>query len=225
MLSVRLQAVADMVTPNNVIADIGTDHGYVPIYLIKNNICPYAYAMDINEGPIMRAANNIKEEGLEDKIEAIQSDGMEKLTPGMTDTVVIAGMGGDLIINILKASKVNDMLKELVLSPHKNADMVREHIINMGWHIIGEDMVFDMGKFYNIIKAVPGKEKDSYDGIEMVYGRCLLNKKSRVLKEYLEKEYEKFSSIIQTMKEHNSKNIEEIERILEYNRKAVKIYD
>lgn len=225
MLSVRLQAVADMVTPNNVIADIGTDHGYVPIYLVKNKISPYAYAMDINEGPIMRAANNIEEEGLTDKIEAIQSDGMEKLISGMADTVVIAGMGGELIINILKNSKVNDALKELILSPHKNADMVRSHIMSMGWHIEDENMVFDMGKFYNIIKAVPGEEKDTYNEIETLYGRSLLNKKSKVLREYLEKEYEKFLSIMQTMKEHDSKNIDEIERILEYNREAVRVYD
>lgn len=225
MLSVRLQAVADMVTPKNIIADIGTDHGYVPIYLVKNNISPYAYAMDINEGPITRAKNNISMEGLSDKISTAKSNGMEKLEPGMADTAIIAGMGGELIIQILKEAKAMEMLKELVLSPHKSMDLVRKYLLEINWHITDENMVFESGKYYTVMKAAPGQEKDSYNEIEIIYGRHLLNCRNKVLREYLDVEYNKFSAIRNTMEENNSINIEVIDKILEYNREAVKLYD
>lgn len=225
MLSVRLQAVADMVTQGNIIADIGTDHGYVPIYLVENRICPMAYAMDINEGPIQRARDHIEGAGLLGKIKVIQSNGMEKLKPGQADTVVIAGMGGELIIDILKASEVNDTVKELVLSPHRRGDLVRRFLNDHGWRITEENMVLDVGKFYTIIKAVHGEETEAYSEIEFIYGRCLLNEKNTVLYKYLNKEYKKFLAIKDNMETNSNQNIKNIERILEYNRKAREMYD
>ena len=225
MLSVRLQAVADMVTPGNIIADIGTDHGYVPIYLVEKRICPMAYAMDINEGPIRRAKAHIEKAGLLGKIQAIQSNGMESLNPGQADTVVIAGMGGELIIDILKASGVNDTVRELVLSPHRRIDLVRRFLIHHSWRITEENMVLDAGKFYTIIKAVHGEETEPYSEIELVYGRCLLNEKNAVLYKYLEKEHKKFLAIKDKMETNSNQNIENIEHILKYNRKAREMYD
>jgi len=102
MLSKRLEQVASMVTKGNIIADIGTDHGYVPIYLVEKGICPKAYAMDINQGPIESAIKNIENYGLSEKIQAIKSNGLEKLEPEKADTIIIAGMGGELIVNILE---------------------------------------------------------------------------------------------------------------------------
>ena len=119
----RLQADPDKVTPGYVVADIGTDHGYIPIYLTKNKIAPKAYAMDINKGPIDRATENIHMEELQDKIKAIQSNGMEKLEPGMVQSVVIAGMGGELMIDIIRNSPVIGTLKEMILSPHSDKDI------------------------------------------------------------------------------------------------------
>ena len=223
-LSERLKKTAFMVKYRN-IADIGTDHGYVPIYLIKRNIVPFAYALDINNGPIQRATKNIAEEGLSDRIKTIQCDGMEKLAPGMIDTVIIAGMGGELIVNILKNSKVNHTIKELILSPHKASDMVRKYIIEMGWHIVDEKMLMDAGKYYNIIKAHPGEEKNPYGETEYIYGRILLREKNPVLKEYLENQYNKFSLILETMKKNNSKDIVYAEQVLKYNRKGREAYD
>ena len=81
MLSKRLEQVASMVTKGNIIADIGTDHGYVPIYLVEKGICPKAYAMDINQGPIESAIKNIENYGLSEKIQAIKSNRLEKLEP------------------------------------------------------------------------------------------------------------------------------------------------
>lgn len=225
MLSKRLKTVADMVTKGNIVADIGTDHGYVPIYLVKNEICPKAYAMDINEGPIKSAISNVAEVGLSDRICALQSDGMEKLEPNMADSVIIAGMGGELIIRILKDSKVNDTIKELILSPHRDVDLVRRYVLENDWHICEEKMLVDAGKFYTVMKVKPGKEEISYNQVEYTYGRCLLKNKDLVLKDYLEVQYEKFSKIYETMKKNNSQDIEVIEKILKINRKGWDIYD
>ena len=112
MISKRLKAVADMVTPGLTAADIGTDHAYVPIYLIEHKISPKVYAMDINEGPIRMAVANVENEGYEDQIVVSQANGMQKLEAGQAESVVIAGMGGELIVQILKDSKVNDSVQE-----------------------------------------------------------------------------------------------------------------
>ena len=225
MLSNRLKIVADMVTKGNSVADIGTDHGYVPIYLIKNGVCPKAYAMDINEGPIRSAQKNVRAEGLEDKICVIQSDGMEKMTSSMADSVIIAGMGGELIIRILKDSKVNNTVKEFILSPHRDIDLVRKYVLENNWHIEEEKMLKDAGKFYIVMKVKPGKEEISYSPVEYMYGRHLLKEKNPVLKEYLEKQYHKFSKIKETMKENNSRDIEQVEKVIEMNRKGWEMYD
>lgn len=225
MLSKRLKTVADMVTKGNIVADIGTDHGYVPIYLVKNEICPKAYAMDINEGPIKSAISNIAEVGLSDRIRAIQSDGMEKLQANMADSVIIAGMGGELIIKILKESKVNNTVKEFILSPHRDIDLVRRYVLKTNWHIEDEKMVVDAGKFYTVMKVKPGKEEISYEQVEYIYGRCLLENKDLVLKDYLAVQYEKFSKIYEIMKKNNSCDIEAVEEILEINRKGWEMYD
>ena len=93
-LSIRMQAVADMVTPGGRIADIGTDHGYVPIYLVEQNKADHAIAMDVRKGPLARAGENIVRFGCSDRIETRLSDGLAMLKPGEADTVIIAGMGG-----------------------------------------------------------------------------------------------------------------------------------
>ena len=92
-LSIRMQAVADMVTPGGRIADIGTDHGYVPIYLVEQNKTDHAIAMDVRKGPLARAGENIVRFGCSDRIETRLSDGLAMLKPGEADTVIIAGMG------------------------------------------------------------------------------------------------------------------------------------
>lgn len=224
MLSKRLKAVAHMVTPNNIVADIGTDHGYVPIYLTKNNICPRAYAMDVNVGPINSAKRNIALEGLNDKVETILSDGLEKFQKGMAQSVIIAGMGGELIVSILKKSEHIDSIEELILSPHKNIDLVRKYLHSIGWKIIKEEMIEDANKFYTIIKAVKGQDL-AYSEVEYVYGKLLLDTKHPVLKEYLDKEHSKFTKIKNDLLKNSSQNVAEVNQVLALNKKGLDKYD
>lgn len=219
MISKRLKAVADVVTEGYRVADIGTDHGYVPIYLIKEKKVPYAYAMDINAGPIRSAIANVENDGLEDQIEVIQSNGMEKLKDGMAQSVVIAGMGGDLIVEILKNSPVMNSIEELVLSPHRGCDIVRRYLHSIGWKITFEQMLIDASKYYTIIKAVPGEDVP-YSDIDYEYGKKLIENKSEILKKYLDKEYDKYTVILSKMENSLDESKEKVASIVDKIKKA-----
>ncbi|WP_455951067.1 tRNA (adenine(22)-N(1))-methyltransferase [Eubacterium sp.] len=225
MLSKRLQNVADMVTKGYIVADIGTDHGYVPIYLIKNGIVPKAYAMDINEGPLKIADKNICLEGLQDKITTVLSDGMNEMTSEMAESVVIAGMGGDLITDILNRGKNIKGIKELVLSPHKRVDIVRKYLLDNNWKITDENMVIDNNKFYTILRAVSEKEESEYDETEIMYGRLLLTTKNPVLKKYLEKENKMYEEVLKKVENSKNETINGVMNNLKINRKGLEYYD
>ncbi len=208
-LSKRLQKVASFVTEGNVLADIGTDHGYIPIYLVKNGICPSAYAMDINKGPLERAKEHIENEGLQEKIVTRLSDGLDKLCALEADTVLIAGMGGALIIDILKRGKdVLSGVKELVLSPHSEWEEVRAFILENGYVIIREEMLIDADKYYVIIKAVKGAGR-SYSDRELKYGKLLIESKDKVLKQYLSIQKDKYIQILKRLEVQNSEKAED----------------
>lgn len=197
VLSQRMQMVADMVSKGNVLADIGCDHGFVSIYLLENGICPKVIAMDVNEGPLLRAKEHIEERGLSSYIDVRLSDGMEKLLFGEADSVLIAGMGGRLVIKILTdcMDKAKD-LKEIVLQPQSELHLVRQFLTDTGFHIIQEDIVKDNGKFYPAIRVAWNEEKaQALSEEELWYGPLLLKEKHPVLQEYLEKEKAKYAQI------------------------------
>ena len=225
-LSERLKLVAEFVSEGYRLADIGTDHGYVPIALVKEGKTPYALAMDINKGPLERANEHIKEYALIDKIETRLSNGLDKLKIGEADSVLIAGMGGALTVRILSdGNKVLKDIKEIILSPHSEIYLVREYLVNNNYKIIEEEMVCDMEKYYTVIKAVPCDELESInqkreydcDNNNYLYGKLLIDKKSNILLEYLEKEkaqYEKILSSIET-KDNLEERIKEIREKIE----------
>lgn len=155
-LSIRLKTVAQAVTKGNRVADVGTDHGYVPIYLVKNNLSPGGIAMDVNKGPLEKAQEHIREEKLGGKIAARLGNGLAPLEPEETDTVVIAGMGGDLICKILKAKP--EFLtggKEFVLQPQSEWFKVRQLLKEYHYQIEKEWFLKEEDKYYVIIKAEP----------------------------------------------------------------------
>ena len=154
-LSKRLKTVADCVTPGNVVADVGTDHGYIPIYLAAHGISPHVIAMDVNEGPLSTAGRNISLNNVDNLVSTRLSDGLKELGPNEADTVIISGMGGLLTVRILKddMDKVRS-LKELILSPHSDWDVVRHFLHDEGMMITDEHMVIDDGKYYVVMKAV-----------------------------------------------------------------------
>lgn len=188
-LSARLEAVANMVTKGNCVCDVGCDHGYISIYLVKNGISPKVYAMDVHKGPLERAKEHICEYGMENSIETILSDGLISLKDRKSDTLICAGMGGKLIIKILEEGmeKVRKM-KELILQPQSDICLVREFLRKQGFYIDKEDMVFEDGKFYPMMHVlVSGCEKNPCGNkLFDKFGPVLLREKHPVLKNYLE---------------------------------------
>lgn len=195
-LSKRLQTIADFVKKGAVVADIGTDHAHIPIYLIKNNIISKAYACDINAGPLEKAKENINYYGVKN-IELRLSNGLEKLKTDEADTFIIAGMGGELITDILeRGRRFFDTERKFILSPHTKIDEVRKYLLSNGFEITKEDMRIDEGKFYTVMEAVYIGKTFSYTKGELLFGKYLIDNKNPVLFEYLKKEKQKYLNII-----------------------------
>lgn len=204
-LSQRLSSVASMVTAGNCLADVGTDHGYVPIYLYERNIIPRAIAMDVNKGPLERAALHIAESGMKEAIETRLSDGLTALKPGEADSVVIAGMGGPLIIRILSAHpEVTESLKELILQPQSEISEVRIWLYEQGYEIVEEHMVFEDGKYYPMFKAVKNPEAKKLTDLEYKYGKISVLAEPEVLRAYLVREIANKQNILQKLSEETT---------------------
>lgn len=227
-LSKRLTAVADMITPGNSIADIGTDHGYIPIYMAQKGLTPKALAMDVNAGPLERACDNIKKYCVENIVSSRLSDGLKKLNPGETESIIIAGMGGMLTIRILSdCPDVTNSAKELILSPHSDVNLVRKYLADNNFCITDENIVLEDDKFYFIIRACAGAMKLN-DEVEEWYGQILLPCRNEILHQYLVREEEKRLTIRKKMTENGSSRVErinELEHELSIIRKALEFYE
>ncbi len=225
-LSKRLTAVAGQITQGNTVADIGTDHGYIPIYMTLYKFSPKAYAMDVNEGPLNRALDNIHKYALEDKVITRLSDGLKGLSEGEAQSIVIAGMGGLLTIRILSdCPKVAASADELVLSPHSDVHLVREYLADNGYNIVNEDMVLEDGKFYFILKVNHGNMVIE-DEVEQYFGKYLIARRDETMRMFLEKEESKRLSILDKMAaSSNETRIKELQCELTVIRKALKFYD
>ncbi len=155
VLSSRMTANASLVKEHGILADIGTDHAYLPLYLVKQGHNSGAIAMDVNKGPLERADGHIHIEGLADKITTRLSDGADKLQDGEAESIVIAGMGGALTEKILtEAGSTVKGAKELILQPQSEIYKVRIWLRENGWVIDDEDMVLEDGKYYPMMHAV-----------------------------------------------------------------------
>ncbi|WP_425061268.1 tRNA (adenine(22)-N(1))-methyltransferase [Sporomusa carbonis] len=156
-LGERLKAVADMVPAGVTLADIGTDHAYLPIYLVEQRIICCAIAGDVHHGPYLSAKNAVAAVNLEQKISVRLGDGLAVLAPGEADVAVIAGIGGANIIDIMSSSPaVMATLKRIILQPMIAAALVRNWLQANRWQIIDEQLVQEEGRLYQIIAAEPG---------------------------------------------------------------------
>lgn len=191
-LSDRLKCVAHMVTKNNIVADVGCDHAFTSIYLIENKIASHVIAMDVNPGPLSHARNNIEKHGLNNEIEICLSNGLDAIDEADgVETVLISGMGGNLIIDILKKNAdIINGLYELILQPQSDIYKVRHYLHEIGYYIDYEKMVYEDSKFYNIIHAVHGNEVYEYE-YEYLYGKYLLDKPDSLTIKFLEYIYKK----------------------------------
>lgn len=207
-LSKRLQAVAGLITPGLRVADVGCDHAYISIYLTQNNISPNVIAMDINQGPLDRAAENIERYGLGDRITIRKSNGIEKLKKDEADAILIAGMGGALTLQILMEHlDVLSSIRELILQPQSEIFKVRKMLDSIGFFIARENMIKEDGKYYFMMKAEAKTNREDFGLYELSreehfhFGRLLLEQKNSILKEFLVKEQKQYESINQALSE------------------------
>ena len=156
-LGQRLRTIAAMVPTGVTMADIGTDHAYLPIYLVQEKIVTRAIAGDVHQGPYLSAQNAVAAARLQQVISVRLGNGLAVLQPGEADVVVIAGMGGANIIDILHSCPdITRMVQRLILQPMIAAAPVREWLYGHGWQIVDEQLVQEEGKLYQIIAAEPG---------------------------------------------------------------------
>ncbi|MBU4541861.1 class I SAM-dependent methyltransferase [uncultured Acetobacterium sp.] len=157
-LSPRLEAIAGCVDGTSSMADIGTDHGYLPVYLVENAMTASAIASDTNQQPLKKAEKIISELQLEKQIETRLGSGLSVLKPGEVETVVMAGMGGLLIRDLLEAqSDVAMETQKLVLQPMNNQAVLRKYLEAAGFRIIREELAQEENRVYQVIVAKPGK--------------------------------------------------------------------
>ena len=220
-LTNRLMTVASCVDKCDTLVDIGTDHAYIPIYCLENNICNRAIACDINQGPLDIADKNIKNYGLKDRIITRRSNGLENYVKGEAENIIIAGMGG-LLINEILISGIDKITDDtmLVLQPMIAVYEVRKFLCDNNFIIVDEKLAKEENKIYNIIKCKKGYE--CLSEYEMYVGKKLLENNDKLLKEHMEKKIYTISKVICGLEKSFDKEDEILQnkKILSYYKSA-----
>ena len=224
-LSERMMSIVKYVPVNSIVADIGTDHGYIPIHLIENNISKLVIAADVSKGSLNKTIIGIEEMKLQERIYPRLGDGLQVIKPFEVDTVVIAGMGGLLIKDILDKDKgITNSITNFILQPNIAVKELREYLLSNGFTICDEDLVKEDGKYYEIIFAKKGieliREEIYYD-----VSPILIRKKHPLLKEYIEHKINSNQDIMEAIKDNKSseKSMERYEELKDLNLKYKEI--
>ncbi len=191
-LSERLQGVIRLVPACRTVCDVGCDHGYVAISLVRDGIAKRVIAMDVNAGPLEQARRNAELYGVTDRMDFRLSDGLGKVMPGESEAFLCAGMGGRLMVRIMTEGRaVMEHMQGAVLQPQSEPELVRRYVYEAGWHIVKEDMVFeqdgdapDEGKYYPMMYIEPGQAPMPEEAA-LYYGPILLADRHPVLGQYL----------------------------------------
>lgn len=214
-MNLRLNTLAKMVDPGSRLADIGTDHAYLPIELVKEGKISYAIASDIAAGPLKNAKTDISEAGLTSKIETRLGAGLSTIKKeDKIDTVVVAGMGGKLITEILNTAWLNHFIfPTLILEPNIGEEGVRSWLMIHGYQISQEELIFTAGHSYELIKArfigkvLPLTEK------ELLFGPLILKNKNEVFAQKWQNQLSYYQTLLQNLNKAHNKDLERINRI------------
>lgn len=184
-LSPRLKTIASLVPTGSVVVDVGTDHAYIPAWLLINGVVKKCFATDINSGPLELAARNLSAAGVLDACELILCDGLAGCGEHCADTVIIAGMGGDNIAGILERAPWTKHNCALILQPMSKAERLRRWLCVNGFSITSEQLVRDSGKIYPILTAKFLSEKCSMSEAELYIGRLDLVAGEELFSEFI----------------------------------------
>lgn len=209
MITPRLQCIINHVT-GDIIADIGTDHAYIPIKLIDDGIAKKVIATDIKEGPVEIARQNIKKYNDEDKIEVRLGGGLSVLNKNEADTIIIAGMGGEMIETILRNNEETARASLLILQPMNSQYELRKYLLHNEYSIIDEDIAIEGFKVYNIIIVKSGSQKKFEYDIEYHIPKYLINHK--YFKNLYDKKKREFIKVITGLENSKETDINKLEK-------------
>lgn len=216
-LSKRLQVVADYVEKGARLADIGSDHAYLPCYLAQDQQIDFAVAGEVVEGPFMNAVNEVSRLNLEETVSVRLGDGLQVLNDfDDITTITIAGVGGPLIVRILEEGKQLNKRsgkETLILQPNVNEKTVRDYLMEESYKITAESILEENGKRYEIIKAAPAAEKVEYDEKDLLFGPFLREEKSSVFIDKWESEAKKTAYVIAQMEKAEQADTEKLEEL------------
>lgn len=199
-LSQRMLKIVNFVETGTKILDVGTDHGYIPIYLVENGISKNVIASDISKKSLEKTIRKVKHKKLEEYIDVRLGDGLNVIEPNEVDGVIMAGMGGILIEEILEKSKdITDTIDYLIFQPMIGSKELRQYLNKNSFKIVDEELAKDKDKFYEIIYAKRG-EGDLKDNIDFELSKKLIEKKHPLLGSFLEYKIKKYSKILEGLK-------------------------
>ena len=198
-LTDRLLKIASLVTKGKKVADIGTDHGYIPVHLLNKGHVNYAILADVNKGPLENARKEVRHNNLIEKVDLRLGSGIEVLEVNEVDEVIIAGMGGILIAELLEAKiEVAHSVDKLILQPMQAQKELRKYLLNNGYEILDEVLVKEDFRIYEIIVAkYTGKNTEVEDEIYYEVGSKLIENRDPLLNEFVDKKIFMYDSILQ----------------------------
>ena len=189
LLSRRLESAVPYIRAGARVADVGTDHAYLPIRLVESGIAQAALAADINRGPIESARANIAQAGLDGRIDTLQTDGLHGVQSFAPDHVLVFGMGGELIARILsEAEWVKAPAIRLILQPMSRASTLRAWLLENGFAIVGETLTYEDKKYYQTIAAEWCGERTAYSEVELAVGRLNIETRPPIFEDFLRHE-------------------------------------
>ncbi len=210
-LQPRLACIASLVPHGARLADVGTDHGYLPVFLLQRGAIKSAIASDLRPEPLAHARRSAKEYGVEEKIDFRLCSGLEAIAPAEVDTIVIAGMGGELIVKLLEAAPwTRESVLTLILQPQTKSEMLRKWLAEKGYSFTKETLVRDKGTLYAVLCVTAGEsrrltEAEAYAGVALdsdpLYG------------EFLDERITKLSHAIAGMESAKERNEAELSRL------------
>ena len=214
-MNLRLNTLAKMVDTNTRLADIGTDHAYLPIELVKEGKISFAIASDIAAGPLQNAKDDVQQAGLQEQIETRLGAGLETIKhEDQIDTVVIAGMGGKLMSQILEdAYQKGFQFKNLVLEPNIGESGVRKWLMDHNYQILAEDLIAEAGHTYELIKAKLVEEKVSLTEKEIFFGPFILKEKNPVFYQKWQGQLDYHKKLLANLNKARQKDIERINQV------------
>lgn len=203
----RLEEIINLVEDNSIVADIGTDHGIVPYELIKSNKAKKVIASDISEKSLDKLREKLDYLDEPEKIILNVSDGLDNLNEYQVDTIIISGMGGNLIVDILnKNINVAKSANCLILGANNSLSVLRKFLYDNSFEIIEEVDLFENDKYYQIIKVKVGKQL-FFNEYEYEFGKFLIDNKSENLKQYIKQQIENKKTILSNISEKDSDNV------------------